>query len=256
MSRKSKCQIPTEDDFSESKLTRLLQDSLGGRTKTCIIATISPARSNLEETLSTLDYALRAKSITNKPELNQRMNRNSLLKEYVAEIEHLKADLLAAREKNGIFFSEETWNRLNAEQELRKTELMEAKKQVEIVDNQMRNVRDEFDESIALLKRSQEELQDTNTKLEEVENTLQVREKELRKVMNAYEEEVVVRQAHQATEVSLDGIASGLKKVVTQSLRDINGLFDKLGKFEYFLPGLTSVTSFGYRSQDQSLPFT
>ncbi|KIO16512.1 hypothetical protein M407DRAFT_42567, partial [Tulasnella calospora MUT 4182] len=58
--------------YRESKLTRLLQDSLGGRTKTCIIATVSPAKCNIEETLSTLDYALRAKSIRNKPEINQR----------------------------------------------------------------------------------------------------------------------------------------------------------------------------------------
>jgi len=54
---------------SESKLTRLLQDSLGGRTKTCIIATIAPVRSCLEETLSTLDYAYRAKNIRNRPEV-------------------------------------------------------------------------------------------------------------------------------------------------------------------------------------------
>ena len=54
---------------SESKLTRLLQDSLGGRTKTCIIATISPVKSCLEETLSTLDYAYRAKNIRNRPEV-------------------------------------------------------------------------------------------------------------------------------------------------------------------------------------------
>jgi kinesin family protein 11 len=143
---------------SESKLTRLLQDSLGGRTKTCIIATISPARSNLEETLSTLDYALRAKSIKNKPEINQRMNRNSLLKEYVAEIDRLKSDLLAVREKNGIYFSEDSWNQMNAESELRRTELVEAKKQVTIVENQLRNVRDEFDQSIALLKQREQEL--------------------------------------------------------------------------------------------------
>ncbi len=113
----------------ESKLTRLLQDSLGGRTKTCIIATISPARSNLEETLSTLDYALRAKSIRNKPELNQRMTRNSLLKEYIAEIDTLKADLLAAREKNGIYFSEETWKQRMAAAELKKPSFQRQRKQ-------------------------------------------------------------------------------------------------------------------------------
>lgn len=53
----------------DSKLTRLLRDSLGGRTKTCIIATVSPAVHCLEETLSTLDYAHRAKNIRNKPEV-------------------------------------------------------------------------------------------------------------------------------------------------------------------------------------------
>lgn len=55
--------------YRDSKLTRLLRDSLGGRTKTCIIATVSPAVHCLEETLSTLDYAHRAKNIKNKPEV-------------------------------------------------------------------------------------------------------------------------------------------------------------------------------------------
>ncbi|GJN15450.1 hypothetical protein PR202_gb02367 [Eleusine coracana subsp. coracana] len=55
--------------YRDSKLTRLLRDSLGGRTKTCIIATVSPSVHCLEETLSTLDYAHRAKSIKNRPEV-------------------------------------------------------------------------------------------------------------------------------------------------------------------------------------------
>lgn len=61
--------VPTFDIYRDSKLTRLLRDSLGGRTKTCIIATVSPAVHCLEETLSTLDYAHRAKNIKNKPEV-------------------------------------------------------------------------------------------------------------------------------------------------------------------------------------------
>ena len=65
---------------SESKLTRILQDSLGGRTKTSIIATVSPAVCNIEETLSTLDYAHRAKNITNRPEINQRLTKKALIK--------------------------------------------------------------------------------------------------------------------------------------------------------------------------------
>ena len=80
--------------YRESKLTRLLQDSLGGRTKTCIIAAVSPAKCNLEESLSTLEYAHRAKNIRNKPEVNQKMTKRALIREYVNEIERLKADLL------------------------------------------------------------------------------------------------------------------------------------------------------------------
>ncbi|KAG6909696.1 hypothetical protein DXG01_015897 [Tephrocybe rancida] len=214
--------------YRESKLTRLLQDSLGGRTKTCIVATISPARSNVEETLSTLDYAIRAKSIRNKPELNQRTTRNSLLKDYVAEIERLKADLMAAREKNGIFFSEETWNQMIADQELQKTELTEAQKQVEIVEGQMRGVRDEFEQSIGLLKIREGELKDTRRKLEDTEVALEREKGELVVVKGALEEEVVVRQAHQDTEVALDLVATGLKKVAHHCVRDVVSLFEKL----------------------------
>ena len=57
--------------YNESKLTRILQDSLGGKTKATIIATISPAINNIEETIRTVGFAHRAKWIRNKPERNQ-----------------------------------------------------------------------------------------------------------------------------------------------------------------------------------------
>ncbi|XP_046605558.1 chromosome-associated kinesin KIF4-like isoform X1 [Neodiprion virginianus] len=57
--------------YRDSKLTRLLQDSLGGNSMTLIIACISPADYNLDETLSTLRYADRARRIKNKPIVNQ-----------------------------------------------------------------------------------------------------------------------------------------------------------------------------------------
>jgi len=57
--------------YRDSKLTRLLQDSLGGNTRTVMIANVGPAASNHEETLSTLRYANRAKNIQNKPRVNE-----------------------------------------------------------------------------------------------------------------------------------------------------------------------------------------
>ena len=183
----------------------------------------------MEETLSTLDYAIRAKSIRNRPEVNQRMTRYSLLTEYVAEIERLKADVLAAREKNGIILPEERWNQIMADQELHETEMQEARKQVEIVESQLRNVRDEFEQSIALLMKRDGELRETKEKLQVTEGELQVTETQLKVTKGALEEEVVVRQAHQLTEGRLDIVASGLKKVAQESLNDLGRLHHKLG---------------------------
>ena len=56
--------------YRESKLTRLLQDSLGGNSHTVMIACASPADSNMEETLNTLRYADRVRKIKNKPIVN------------------------------------------------------------------------------------------------------------------------------------------------------------------------------------------
>uniref|UniRef100_A0A4W3I8M4 Kinesin family member 4B n=1 Tax=Callorhinchus milii TaxID=7868 RepID=A0A4W3I8M4_CALMI len=56
--------------YRDSKLTRLLQDSLGGNSHTLMIACVSPADSNFEETLNTLRYADRARKIKNKPVVN------------------------------------------------------------------------------------------------------------------------------------------------------------------------------------------
>ena len=77
----------------------------------------------MEETLSTLDYALRAKSIRNKPEVNQHMPKDALVQDYVALVTRLKSELHAAREKQGVYFSDETWSQMVAEQELKETEM-------------------------------------------------------------------------------------------------------------------------------------
>lgn len=83
----------TKPQYRDSKLTRLLQESLGGRAKTWIIATLSPIASNVEETLSTLEYALKAKSIKNKPEVNARSNSKTMMREFTGEIDRCAARL-------------------------------------------------------------------------------------------------------------------------------------------------------------------
>lgn len=76
--------------YRDSVLTWLLKDSLGGNSKTIMIATISPADINHNETLSTLRYANRAKNIINKPTVNEDANVK-LIRDLREEIERLKA---------------------------------------------------------------------------------------------------------------------------------------------------------------------
>lgn len=79
--------------YRDSKLTRILEDSLGGNCKTFLIATVSPSEECFSETLSTLLFAKRAKNIKNKPVINQDKHKISLLKQYEDEIKKLKEDL-------------------------------------------------------------------------------------------------------------------------------------------------------------------
>ncbi|CAI5784579.1 centromere-associated protein E isoform X3 [Podarcis lilfordi] len=78
-------------NYRDSKLTRILQNSLGGNAKTVIICTVTPA--SLEETLSTLQFASTAKNMKNSPIVNEVLTEDALLKRYRSEIEDLKRRL-------------------------------------------------------------------------------------------------------------------------------------------------------------------
>jgi hypothetical protein len=91
---------PVHVPYRDSKLTRLLQDSLGGNSRTLMIACVSPADCNLEESNITLRYALRAKAIKNTPVVNR--ESEALYSAQVAkmqrEIALLTAQLASTRE--------------------------------------------------------------------------------------------------------------------------------------------------------------
>uniref|UniRef100_A0A4W5MSX2 Kinesin family member 4 n=1 Tax=Hucho hucho TaxID=62062 RepID=A0A4W5MSX2_9TELE len=82
--------------YRDSKLTRLLQDSLGGNSHTLMIACISPADSNIEETINTLRYADRARKIKNKPVVNVDP-RAAEMKRLKQQVQELQVMLLHAR---------------------------------------------------------------------------------------------------------------------------------------------------------------
>jgi hypothetical protein len=85
--------------YRDSKLTRLLEDSLGGNCKTTMMAMISPALEAFGESLSTLKFVHRAKSIKNQAQVNEDLDQRALLRRYEQELKKLRGEL-AAKNKN------------------------------------------------------------------------------------------------------------------------------------------------------------
>jgi Kinesin motor domain len=94
--------------FRDSKLTRLLQKSLSGNSKICVVATISPVLRGYEESINTLKFAARVKKIISRPQEVSQLDDKVLLEKYKTEVEHLRTKLSeshAMSNKAGIHLS-------------------------------------------------------------------------------------------------------------------------------------------------------
>ncbi|KTF81648.1 hypothetical protein cypCar_00036058 [Cyprinus carpio] len=212
--------------YRESKLTRILQDSLGGRTKTSIIATVSPASVNLEETLSTLDYANRAKSIMNKPEVNQKLTKRTLIKasffiEYTEEIERLKRDLAATRDKHGVYISVDNYENMNSKLMSQEEQITEYTERIAAVEEELKKIVDLFTDSKQKLDQCTEDLQDKNQRLEETH-------KDLTETRHRLTQEEYITSQLQSNECQLYNTADQLLNTAEVSTQDVNGLHAKL----------------------------
>ena len=213
--------------YRESKLTRLLQDSLGGRTKTCIIATVSPSRSNLEETISTLDYAFRAKNIRNKPQINS-MSKKTLLREFTVEIEKLKAELIATRHRNGVYMAVDAYEELTMENESRRIVNEEQRAKIESMETSLRNKVQELFTLTSNFNGLKQDHEDTRAALNNTNDVLEKTEIVLSDTKAQLEEEEMLRKAHQATENQLHSIGKGLLTTLGSTVEDVDGLHAKI----------------------------
>uniref|UniRef100_A0A8D0GFF4 Kinesin motor domain-containing protein n=1 Tax=Sphenodon punctatus TaxID=8508 RepID=A0A8D0GFF4_SPHPU len=209
--------------YRESKLTRILQDSLGGRTKTSIIATVSPASVNLEETLSTLEYAHRAKNIMNKPEVNQKLTKKALIKEYTEEIERLKRDLASARDKNGVYMSTDSYDALHGKLTAQEEQIVECVHKISAMEEELKRVTDLF-----IVNKN--ELDQCKTDLQIRERELEDTQKNLQETKVHLVEEEYVSSALENTEEKLHNTASKLLSTVQETTKDVCGLHAKLGR--------------------------
>ena len=213
--------------YRESKLTRLLQDSLGGRTKTCIIATISPAKSNLEETISTLDYAFRAKNIRNKPQLNPMVEKKTLLKDFTSEIERLKSELISTRQRNGVYLSNEAYEEMNAQSESRRIVTEEQAAKIEMLESNLRNKVQELFSLTSTFMGLKKDHEGTKALLDETKDVLDQTEIVLSATRESLTEETHLRKAHQKTEEKLTEIGGELINKLHKTVKDVGGLHAK-----------------------------
>ncbi|KAI4364061.1 hypothetical protein MLD38_020200 [Melastoma candidum] len=216
--------------YRDSKLTRLLRDSLGGRTKTCIIATVSPAVHCLEETLSTLDYAHRAKNIKNKPEVNQKMMKSTLIKDLYGEIDRLKAEVYAAREKNGVYIPKERFYQEESERKAMAEQIEQMGIVLETNQKQLEDVQEKLDAQVQKCSELTNNLHATEKDLEQTRIMLASTREDLKKCQYHVKERDFVIAEQRKAENALAHQACVLRADLEKSLKDNNLLFSKVAR--------------------------
>ncbi|OWM68852.1 kinesin-like protein KIN-5D [Punica granatum] len=214
--------------YRDSKLTRLLRDSLGGKTKTCIIATISPSIFCLEETLSTLDYAHRAKNIKNKPEINQKMMKSAMIKDLYSEIDRLKQEVYAAREKNGIYIPRDRYLQEEEEKKAMAEKMERMELESESKDKQIMELQELYNSQLQMTTELSDKLEKTEQKLEETEHSLLDLEEKHRQANATIKEKEFLISNLLKSEKALVERALDLRAELEDAASDVSGLFAKI----------------------------
>uniref|UniRef100_A0A7N0ZTP8 Kinesin motor domain-containing protein n=1 Tax=Kalanchoe fedtschenkoi TaxID=63787 RepID=A0A7N0ZTP8_KALFE len=216
--------------YRDSKLTRLLRDSLGGKTKTCIIATVSPSVHCLEETLSTLDYAHRAKNIKNKPEVNQKMMKSAMMKDLYSEIDRLKQEVYAAREKNGIYISRDRYLQEEAEKKEMAEKIEKMELESESKDKHSTHLQQLYDTQKLITAELSEKLEKTERRLEETEHVLSDIEEKYRQANATIKEKDYLISNLLKSEKALMERAFELHAELKNAASDVSELFAKIDR--------------------------
>ncbi|CAN6843732.1 unnamed protein product [Brassica oleracea] len=215
--------------YRDSKLTRLLRDSLGGRTKTCIIATVSPAVHCLEETLSTLDYAHRAKHIRNKPEVNQKMMKSTLIKDLYGEIERLKAEVYASREKNGVYMPKERYYQEESEKKAMAEQIEQMGGQIENYQKKLEELQDKYTGQVRECSDLTSRLDSTEKNLSQTSKMLASTNEELKKSQYAMKEKDFIISEQKKSENVLVQQACVLQSNLEKATEENYSLHQKIG---------------------------
>lgn len=216
--------------YRDSKLTRLLQESLGGKAKTCIIATLSPSMLVHEESNSTLEYALRAKNVKNQPTANTMIAEKVVMKEKFIEIEQLKSQLAATREKNGVYLKPEDFHSMEAKIQTQKSHLQELQSTLQQREEEIKNVKKDKTELEMNLIDTQRELENTDMLLEEMTKNFEQTKNELKHTFVELRATEAVVGEQTNTESALLEHGEGLQNDLAACQGDVSKLLEKVDR--------------------------
>ena len=177
-----------------------------------------------------MEYAYRAKNITNKPEVNQKLTKKTLIKEYTTEIERLRQDLLATREKNGVYIAHENYCALQDQITEQEKEIVGKIEQITQMNERHEKNLILFDELNMKIESFQTELETTKTDLQEKQNDLIQTRVALKNAHQAFQEQMYLVSKVDETEKKLQDQAKKLLSVANESTSDITKLYEKLDR--------------------------
>lgn len=209
--------------YRDSKLTRILQQALGGNSKTVIIATLSPSVTAIEESISTLNYAQAAHGIINKP----------VSASYLSEATKSSSLLSGMQSSSSGAQSLEHWKEMEVRLEYMKCQVEEAKaalarkhlQQQELVDRAetAEAEKSEIEDHLILVQQKADSLKE---QLVEAEEKQIATESELKETKLHLEQTALYLQATRKTEASLTQEALALLSALKQSVADGDRLHD------------------------------
>jgi kinesin family protein 11 len=175
--------------YRESKLTRLLQDSLGGKTKTILVANVAPTLMDINASISTLEYASKAKNIKNTAQIGPTISEDFILSELVEENRKLKLDLIATRRReNCVVVDDSNYKEMYLNQKNLKDEVEELRGLRVSLLNQLEMQMSKIENEKQSNSRLSSSITDLEGKLIEARSTIQNMQANERRLKEQYNE--------------------------------------------------------------------
>ncbi|CAL0311472.1 unnamed protein product [Lupinus luteus] len=140
--------------FRDSKLTRILQSSLGGNARSAIICTMSPARSHVEQTRNTLLFACCAKEVATNAQVNVVVSDKALVKQLQKEVSRLESELRNSWTPRPIFDSAVLLREKDCEIEMLKKEVQELTLKLDRAQSQIKDMTQAVEDDVPHLQES------------------------------------------------------------------------------------------------------